>query len=135
MTLLATFAQLHHISQVASWCYIPTINLTREEMSGKRLCERSLSATLGKFHVHFRVITATRFVIQRSKKSMFDCSKYCFYVLHIKLQHEKTYKPFGVACLHLCEEACCHLIITLNHAATQEDTLSFRWRKGVAMAV
>ena len=53
MTLLATFAQLHQISQVASWCYIPTINLTREEMSGKRLCERSLSATLGKFHRPF----------------------------------------------------------------------------------
>ena len=53
MTLLATFAQLHQISQVASWCYIPTINLTREEMSGKRLCERSLSATLAKFHRPF----------------------------------------------------------------------------------
>ena len=53
MTLLATFVQLHQISQVASWCYIPTINLTREEMSGKRLCERSLSATLAKFHRPF----------------------------------------------------------------------------------
>ena len=46
MTLLATFTQLHQISQVASWCYIQTINLTREEMSRKVLCERSLSATL-----------------------------------------------------------------------------------------
>ena len=79
MTLLATFAQLHQISQVASWCYIPTINLTREEMSGKRLCERSLSATLGKFHRPFSSDNSHSFCNTTKQKSRFDCSKYSFF--------------------------------------------------------